>query len=134
MKLKLKNETIELYDSIKTIPIKRKHEFEKALLVLSGIGGSLEEYDQHANKVFLFLDKGSPDQVKQELLNQRQQFYFLISNFSPLVFAFVWLVKSWDIKSTEEAQEKHNHLLKLGITTEQAQDLIADVKKNYLQN
>lgn len=134
MKIEVNGNALEFYDSIKELPILRKHEFEKTILMLSGVGSNLMDYDVHFNRVILFIDKGNESQAKQELLNQRQQYFLLISNFSIECLAFVWLIKGCEISSIEEAKEKHNELLKMGITSEQVESVISNVKKNYFPN
>lgn len=134
MELTLKGETLKIYDSIKQMPIKRLQEFEKAILIISGIGGTLEEYDRHFQKIFLFLEKDKKEEAKQELINQRQNFYFVIENFSPSCYAFVWLLSNGIDYTEETAQNEMVRLLNLGITSEMVEEVIISVKKKYLPN
>ena len=90
---------VELYDGIDELPIIRFHAFNKAMLIDSGIGSTLTEWDNHIEKAIRFLRTEKPDLAEKELNNLRQNVYFIQSEISPKYLAFAALVSKIDGKA-----------------------------------
>ena len=134
MKITIGSETLNIYDNIKEMPISVKQEFEKCLWLASGIGASFQDFEVYYHKIDLFLAKNRISEAREQLRNQRQLFLMAINNIDPTVLAFVHLVSDWKIENEDQALEKHQYLLKLGITPNQVESLVTYVKKNYIHN
>ena len=48
---KIGGHEVELYDGIDTLPVLRFHAFNKMMLIDSGIGSDLSDFDAHAERV-----------------------------------------------------------------------------------
>lgn len=85
---------VELYDSIEDLPISRFHKYNKMLLVDSGVGSDLADFDRHIEKAIRYAASPTPNLAIAELQNLRQNVYFVQSEVSPRYLAFAVLVKS----------------------------------------
>lgn len=87
----------EIYDSIDELPIERFHKYNKMMLVDSGIGSDLNDFNAHASKIAAYIHT---DKVKalQELENLRQSLYFISESISPKHLAFIPLIRKIDGK------------------------------------
>lgn len=90
--LRLGKNDVEIYDSIEDLPIMRFHKYNKMLLVDSGIGSDLADFDRHIEKAMQFVKNQSTSMAITELENMRQNVYFIQSNLSPRCLAFAVLV------------------------------------------
>lgn len=95
-KVKLGNHSLEIYDSIDELPMKRFHKFNKMMLVDSGVGSSLSDADAHLERIKAFIRVKKADEAMKEVDNLRTNLYFVISSISPKNLAFASLVKSLD--------------------------------------
>lgn len=94
--LKIGKHTIKIYDSIDELPIVRFHKYQKFLLIDSGIGGTIAQFDQRIEKTRRFLMAGKPEQAQKELENMRQCVYMIQSGMSPRHLSFAALVAELD--------------------------------------
>lgn len=85
--------TVELFDSIDELNVCRFHKYNKMLLVDSGIGSDLVDFDNHVERAMRFI-KTNVELAMAELDNLRQLVYFIHSEVSPKHLAFCVLVKS----------------------------------------
>ena len=92
---------IEYYDSIDEMPIERYQKFNKYLLVDSGIGSDLRDFDTHIEKVLRFLSVKDTESVQTELENMRQCVYMVQQGLSPKYIAFSCLVARLDGKEVK---------------------------------
>lgn len=95
-KVKLGSHSLEIYDSIDELPMKRFHKFNKMMLVDSGVGSSLSDADAHLERIKAFIRVRKADEAMKEVDNLRTNLYFVISSISPKYLAFASLVKSLD--------------------------------------
>lgn len=86
---------LEIYDSIDELPITRFHKYNKMLLVDSGIGSDLADFDNHLERAIRFC-KSKPDLAISELENLRQNVYFIQTELSPRHLAFCVLIRKLD--------------------------------------
>lgn len=61
--------TVEIYDSIDELPIKRFHKFNKYLLIDAGVGSDLNSISEKINRIVRFIDKEDKANAKIELDN-----------------------------------------------------------------
>jgi len=93
--VKIANLTVEIFDSIDELPVLRFHKYNKMLLVDSGVGSDLVDFDNHIERAIRF-SRSKPELAAAELENLRQLVYFIQSEVSPKHLAFCVLVKSID--------------------------------------
>jgi len=91
--VKIGGYTLELYDSIDELPIKRFHKFNKYMLVDSGIGSDLNDINAHIAKISKYIDSDTKS-AKAELENLRQSLYMISEetnikhlSFAPLIYS-----------------------------------------------
>lgn len=87
----LNSKVVELYDDIAVLPVNRYHVFNKMLLIDSGCGSDLNDFDAHIERLRVFV-RTDPDEAAKELDNLRQNVYFIQNNLSPRMLAFAALV------------------------------------------
>lgn len=88
--------TVELYDSIDTLPVLRFHAYNKMILVDAGIGSDLNDWDSHAERVIRFITTDDKESAIKEIDNLRQNIYLVQSGVAPRHLAFAALVESID--------------------------------------
>lgn len=93
---KIAGKVVEMYDTIEELPITRFHKYNKMLLIDSGIGSDLADFDRHIEKAIRYAGSKTPQMAITELENLRQNVYFMQSELSPRCLAFAALVKSID--------------------------------------
>lgn len=103
--IKLGKHTIEIYDSIDSLPVTRFHKYNKMLLVDAGVGSDLVDFDSHIERAIRFC-KTKPDLAATELENLRQNVYFIQSELSPKHLAFCVLIKSIDGKECDDISDE----------------------------
>lgn len=103
--IKLGKHTIEIYDSIDSLPVTRFHKYNKMLLVDAGVGSDLVDFDSHIERAIRFC-KTKPDLAATELENLRQNVYFIQSELSPKHLAFCVLIKSVDGKECDDISDE----------------------------
>lgn len=103
--IKLEKHTIEIYDSIDSLPVTRFHKYNKMLLVDAGVGSDLVDFDSHIERAIRFC-KTKPDLAATELENLRQNVYFIQSELSPKHLAFCVLIKSIDGKECDDISDE----------------------------
>lgn len=116
--IKLKRQTILLYDDIDQLPIEVFNKVNKYWMLHDSLGSSFEDIDgNHLAKLFLLL--GNPDKLKHELENLRILVYNIINEINPRHMAFAALVHSIDGKEiTDRSDEGLRRTLKMLAITE----------------
>lgn len=131
-KVKIGKFDIELYDSIEELPILRFHKYNKMLLVDSGIGSDLSDFDLHIEKAVRFIKSKSPELALQELDNLRQNVYMIQSGISPKHLSFCCLIKSVDgVEKNDLSDSGLTELLNIisDMPNKETTDLFESVKK-----
>ena len=91
---KLKNgTTIELYESIEELPLKRFHKYNKFILIDSGIGSDLNDINGHISRTEQMISH-DPRMALKELENLRQCIFLIVNETSPRHLAFAALIHS----------------------------------------
>lgn len=136
---RLNGHYLELYDSIDEMPFARFQEYNRAVLIDSGLGADIAAIDRHINQARRYADNGDTEQVEQALLNMRQAIAFVLDKTTPEGQAFVALIcrmngnKVTDI-SPEACEKILAELSRAGLTVGKVRAALAHVKKNWTQN
>lgn len=99
---KIGGHEVELYDGIDTLPVLRFHAFNKMMLIDSGLGSDLSDFDAHAERVIRFIMAKDSESAIKEMQNLRQNLYMIQSGISPRNMAFAALVKTIDGKPYDD--------------------------------
>ena len=96
---------VELYDSTDELPMHLYHKFNKYLLFESGIGSTREDVDQHLMALSQMVQRGDKLNAHQEILNMRQNLYFMVDDFHPKALSFAVMIKSINGKPCTDYSE-----------------------------
>lgn len=99
---KINGHKVEIYDSIDELPIVRFQQYNKMMLVDSGIGSDLSDIDIRISRTIAYIMQKEPKSAIKEMENLRQTIYFIHEGISPKNLAFAALVKSIDGKETND--------------------------------
>lgn len=97
---------VEVWDSIDELPVSRFHKYNKYMLVDSGIGSDLNDFNNHVARVGKFI-KTDQGQAIKELENLRQSLYMISEEISPKYLSFVTLIKSIDGKPLYDLSDEN---------------------------
>ena len=112
-KVKIKNMSVEIYDNIEELPITRFHKYNKMLLIDSGIGSDLNDFDRHIEKALRYIGTNNNKLAITEIENLRQNVYFIQMGLSPKHLAFAVLVyKINDVICNDMSDEALKEIVK----------------------
>lgn len=103
---KLNGLTLELYTDIEELPIVNFQEFNRLMLIDSGVGGDLEAIDRHLGAILRYNKLGQAEKLQKEAMNLRQNLAFCISGVTPKMAAFVPMIKSVNGQPVEDFTEE----------------------------
>lgn len=103
--VKIGTHTVEMYDSIDTLPMVRFHKYQKFLLVDSGIGSTIEDFDRRIEKARRFCMQNDSANAQKELENMHQCVYMIENGLSPKHLAFACLVSTIDGKQCNDLSD-----------------------------
>lgn len=129
--IKLGRHTLELYDSIDELPIKRFHKFNKYMLVDAGIGSDLNDINDHIAKTLRYIDLDK-NKAKTELENLKQSLFLVAEERSIKHLSFCVLISKIDGKPLYDIGDENLErvLAKLAdVPTNKLERLLASVKK-----
>ena len=119
---KVNKHTVEIYDSIDELPIKRFQKFNKYMLIDSGIGSDFQDVLSHIDRAKIYI-KSNPVMAATELDNMRQSIYLLVDELSPKHMAFAALVRKID-------GEEMNDISDAGL--KRVLEILSEAKKGWL--
>lgn len=134
-----KHTKIDIYESIKELPINRYHDFQKLILQDVGLGSDIDSIGRHFSQFHTYLTSGKVDDALQEAKNLHNNIFYMIEKVNIKSFSFACLIKTingnefYDL-SQESIQEKLEELSKLGLTMEHVSDILENVKKKIKQS
>jgi len=73
-----------------------KKEFNKYMLIDSGVGADMESVDTRLTSIYKFVEAGKTDSAHIEINNLRQSFYFIMQKVTPKYLSYVCLIESID--------------------------------------
>lgn len=106
MVTKIGRHTVEMYDSIDTLPIVRFHKYQKLLLIDAGVGSDIAAFDQRIEKMRRYMMDGKAEKALLELENLRQAVYLVQTEISPRHRAFAALVTKVDGVKCDDLSEE----------------------------
>ena len=104
--IKIGKHKITYFDAISELPITRFHVYNKMLLVDSGVGSDITDFDSHAERIIAFLQKKDIESAIKEMQNLRQNLYLIQQTLSPKHMAFAALIKEIDGKPCDNISKK----------------------------
>jgi len=136
--LKHNGHTIQLYDSIDEMPIKRFHQFNRMMLIEAGVGSDLASFDRNLGSLIRYIKKEDQENAVRVIENIRQNVSFVFNGISLEMAAFVNLIHSIDGReltdqdtSNEGAQAVLDMLNGEGMTVGLIRKITGQIKKNW---
>lgn len=124
---------VEFYNSIEEMLIPRYIEFNKYLLIESGIGSTPEEIDRNIDKVAAFINAKDKENSLKQIMLLKQNLYFVMEGQSPELMSFACLIKSINgvpsIGLSIEHLERLIDKLKDSLTMKVVREITEDIKK-----
>lgn len=120
--VKINGHTLEIFDSIDELTIRRFQKYNKYLLIESGVGSDLQDILEHVERAKIYI-KANPKMAEVELENLRQALYLVSEEISPKYMAFAVLVNKID-------GEPVNELSDVGL--KRVLDTLNDVKRTWI--
>lgn len=104
--IKIGKHKVTFYDAISELPITRFHVYNKMLLVDSGVGSDITDFDSHIERVIAFLKKKDNESAIKEMQNLRQNIYLIQQALSPKHMAFAALIADIDGKPCDNISDE----------------------------
>jgi len=127
---------IDLYDSIKELPVNRYQKFQEYSLIDSGIGTTILEVDAHFSKLDGYLVVKDIDSAIQERKNMHKNFFYMFLNANITSYSFCCLVKLVDGKPLELKEEEFDKLLddlnSKKVSFGELEEAVEELKKKYM--
>lgn len=132
----INGQTIVLYSSIKEMPIKLYNLTQRYALQDMGIGSDMNAIDEHFRSIDAFLAAGKVEDAQKERENMRFNFYTMLEQVNYKSLTFGCHIFSVDgVELTDRSEEAITQLLEtLFISFDQAEEILAEVKKNFNMN
>lgn len=100
----LDKHNFEFFDDINELPIKQFHLYSKYVMLESNLGSDIQAFDAHLARAMQFLGRDDK-KCQQELLNLRQNYYFILNGTDLINKATMCLVSKVDGKKWEDFSE-----------------------------
>jgi hypothetical protein len=97
--------TLMVYASIKELPIVKSKAFTKYLLIDAGIGGTMEDVDDHMGNLFHYLSHNKTAEALEEVKNMRYGLFQMIQGMDYKHLAMLSLVYSVNGVPVEDDSE-----------------------------
>ena len=139
MNIRLNGHYLEMYDSIDELPFARFQEYNRALLIDSGLGSDISAIDRHITQARQYNANKDTANTEQALQNMRQAIFNVLEKSSPEGQAFVALIRRMngnavDDLSPESCQAILDELGRKGLTIGKLRGILAQIKKNWIAN
>ncbi len=126
---------IVMFTDIRQMPFKRYIEFQKHLLIDSGIGSTMEDVSSHFQKLFSYLNHEKIPEAVTESQNLYRNIYAVLNGHNTSLTTICCLVKSLGGKyvndiSDEGLKKTAAILIDKGITLKEIETQLEEVKKN----
>ena len=130
---------VELYDTVKDMPIHRYNELNKLACIDMGVGSQMSDFASHFTKLHAYLKNNKVDEAVQETKNIHNNFFYMVEKIGVWSYSFATMIKSVDGVTYEGTELSHHYdmmemLSKKGLTVGKCEDVISEVKKNLSQN
>lgn len=139
LEVNLNGHHLEMYDSIDELPFSRFQEFNRALLIDTGLGSDFAAFDRHIEQARRYNATGKPEQVEQALLNLRQSIFFAMDRIGPESQAFVVLIhrmngREIDNLSQDNIRRVIDNLSRKGMTVAKIRGILERIKKKLMRS
>jgi hypothetical protein len=133
--LTIKKHTIQFFDSIRKLPIRRYQKFNKYMMIAAEVGDSIADYDKRMARALGYLSAEDHKSAIIELTNQRQALHNALEAYSPSNFALACMVFSINGKEYQSFEEDSlnevlDKLEEIGFTKDMLDSSLTEVKKN----
>ena len=130
---------VQLYSSIKEWPQKRKHELGKLAMMDMNIGDSMDSVAEHFKNFHTQVHLKQFTEAAQEGINLHNNFFYMLNSVSIDSYSFTTYVESigddpYKDLSKEGAQSCIDQLHEGGITVEQVEEQLLELKKKLTAN
>lgn len=104
-KERYKNLDLELYDTPMELPSERFSLLNKYIMIDSGIGATMEDFDRHLNVIKKYISQDNKSKASLEIDNMRQCYWLVMNGITPEVSAFACFVKSINGHNYEQNEQ-----------------------------
>lgn len=137
--IQLNGYLVELYDSLDELPIIRFNEYNRYVMIDSGIGSDMEAANTHINTAIRHIAKGDKENAYQVLNNLRNNLHFVVEGTSPKMNAFVCLIKSINGREVTDLSDYNiqkilKKLNNKGLTIGMVEGFLEAVKKKLMRS
>lgn len=134
-----KNHKINLYATVKELPIDRYHELGKLILQHSGIGDSPEDIPRHYESLSKYIAMDNKNAVLQELQNLHNNLYYSFMGIDINSYCFAVFVRDVDGEYYNDLSVSGSELMvkklgEYGVTQGQVESITTDLKKKLIRN
>ena len=96
---------LTLYESMDEMPIRNFNKLNKYLLIESGIGSNLQDFDKHFEKLALMIEAGEKEKAANIIENMRQLYWKIFNEENVTQMAFVCFIESIDGEKITDLSE-----------------------------
>lgn len=126
---------LQVYGSIKELPIRRSKSFNKYLMIDAGIGARMEDVDDHMGNLLHFLGNGKAQEAMDEAKNMRLNFYQMLMGLDSRCMSMLCLVHS--VNGVPFTDDSEGGLIALKDRLSEypvgaLEDALEEVKKNLI--
>lgn len=137
--IKFNGNYLEMYDSIDEMPITRFNAYNRYLLIDSGIGSDLADFDKTISLLLRYIAKEDSENATRVIMNMRQNLHFVVEQVSPRMSAFVCLIRRLNGKEFEDMDSENiertiKDLSRKGLTIGKLNGFVDHVKKKLKRN
>lgn len=127
-------ESVEVYDSVKSLPILRTHDEHLMTLMDLGIGTNPESIASHFQKFYDLQNQGMYNDAYQEIINFQQSILYRSKGIDIPCYSFLTYVKAINKKSYEiNKNTLHEDLKRISwITKGQVKEIHEEIKKKLI--
>jgi hypothetical protein len=130
--IKVNGHIMQVYSSIKELPIRLTQEFRSYVLQDLGIGSSISDIDDHLEKLFLFAQRNQPEDVMNEAKNLRYNLFNMITQADLKSRSFACLIQSIDNVIFKTTDDAHKMLIETDMSSEAVDEWLDKIKKNLM--
>jgi hypothetical protein len=130
---------VQLYSSIKELPIDQSKKMQAYLLQQMGIGSGVQDIDDRLERMTTFLSADKKAEAVEELKNLRFAIFSTVQEVRYDSLAFACLLHSIDGERVQDYSSDGltamiTRLSGEGLSNEKVEDILAEVKKNLTPN